>query len=1647
MANTAPTFSTLNGTPTYTENGAAVVLDADVQIVDAELAAVGYYGGASLTLARNGGANAQDIFSNSGTLGVLAQGSNLTVGGVIIGTVTTNSSGTLTLTFNGSATQSLVNSAMQQIAYSNNSNAPSASAQIDWTFNDGNIGAQGTGGALAVTSSTTVNITAINNAPSFVIGNGMVTTAVGAGNDQGSSIALQADGKILIAGSSYNGTNDDFALARYNIDGSLDASFSGDGKLTTAIGAGNDYGESVALQADGKILVTGQQSPVSGNNSNFGIARYNTDGSLDTSFDTNGSVTTDFFGGIDASHSVTQQSDGKILVSGINNSGGMGYFALARYNSDGSLDTSFDMDGMVTTGFGIYVGANTVIQQLDGKILVVGSSSNGYCVLARYNTDGSLDTSFDTDGRVTTTSFGGSAYSATLQADGKILVAGGNTNFSLARYNTDGSLDTSFDMDGKVTTDFGGNYDYGHSITLQADGKILVAGGRDNGSNYDFALARYNIDGSLDASFDMDGKVTTTIGANAGGYGVTVQADGKILVAGSSNNGSNNDFALARYNADGSLDTTFNPINTLNGTPTYTENGTAVVLDSDVQIVDTELAASGNYASASLTLARNGGVNVQDVFSNSGTLGTLTQGGNLTVGGVAIGTITTNSGGTLTFTFNGSATQSLVNLAMQQIAYSNSSDAPSASVQIDWTFNDGNIGAQGSGGALAATGSTTVSITAINDAPTGTVTISGTAIQNQTLTASNTLADVDGLGAINYQWQADGIAISGATNSTYVLTQAEVGKTISIVASYTDGHGTVEAVASSSTNAVANINDSPTGSVTIAGIAIQGQTLAASNTLADVDGLGAINYQWQADGIAISGATNSTYVLTQAEVGKTISVVASYTDARGTAETVTGSSISVVVNAGATCTTNFSSWSDFENLLIATQAYESSAAFISIENTVTNLTTQLFSIAASSYTSTSATGYAGGLTAHYYGTNFGTASQVVTSANITDGTNTLSLTGSVSISGQYYVGTITSMTFNGQGYIEYAVGQIPLGASPAVITSWSSTNPTTLGAVSFASTGTQTVYSATSATASYSTTSVSDAFGHSASISGLSFSISGDPSIPINLVDALHSMLSGNDVANGSSGNDELQTFAGNDTLDGKSGTDTMVGGLGNDTYVVDVAGDVITEVSGEGTDQVNVAFAAAGAYTLSANLENATVTSGATIAANITGNADNNILTGNAAANTLDGGAGNDTLDGGSGNDALIGGADTDTANFSGNRSQHTLTATTTGWTLNGADGNDTLTGIEFAHFADQTISLGNYAPTGSVTISGTATQSQTLTASNTLADLNGLGTISYQWKADGINITGATGSTYVMAEAQVGKIITVAASYTDLHGTAESVASTATTAVANINDTPTGSVTLTGTATQNQTLTAANTLTDIDGLGIISYQWQANGTNISGATNSTHILTEGEVGKTVTVVAIYTDGHGMAESVASSATAAIANVNDAPTGSVTITGTAAKGQTLTASNTLADADGLGSIGYQWQADGLAINVATNGTYLLTQAEVGKTISVVATYTDGHGTAEAVTSSSTANVYVPSTSRYTLLGTGANLMDFYMPYGNLSLDGQNIVFKGNSSIDTVYVGSANGLAFDFTQAGLGVDQIYLSGSWADYARGYSGSV
>lgn len=436
---------------------------------------------------------------------------------------------------------------------------------------DGRIVAVGqTPGGVTSTDFAVVRFNADGTPDLTFDGDGIAITAfLPAGlQDFARAVVIQPDGKIIVAGSArvtQSPTTDDFALARYNPDGSLDTSFDGDGKVMTSFGGRFDEARSLAIQSDGKIVVAGFAGTT---DIDFAVVRYNTDGSLDTTFDVDGRLTTSFGTSGDRAYSVVIQPDGKIVAAGSTTQPTTATdFAAARYNPDGSLDTSFDSDGRVTTvNSASGDEAKSVVLQPDGKLVFAGylTSVAPDFAAVRYNPDGSLDTTFDGDGRVSTPVGTGrdEGFAASLQPDGKLVIAGIATSTdgdsALVRLNPDGSLDTSFDVDGKVVTP-AGNFDLSLADSaIQADGKIVVAGTLLVTNNFDFAVARLNSDGTIDQTFGNNGSVRTTVGTgNDTGQAVAIQGDGKIVAAGIIRAGSFDNFGVVRYNPDGTLDTTF----------------------------------------------------------------------------------------------------------------------------------------------------------------------------------------------------------------------------------------------------------------------------------------------------------------------------------------------------------------------------------------------------------------------------------------------------------------------------------------------------------------------------------------------------------------------------------------------------------------------------------------------------------------------------------------------------------------------------------------------------------------------------------------------------------------------------------------------------------------------------------------------------------------------------------------------------------------------------------------------------------------------------------------------------------------------------------------------------------------------------------
>jgi uncharacterized delta-60 repeat protein len=313
-------------------------------------------------------------------------------------------------------------------------------------------------------------------------------------------------------------------------DGNLDTSFDDTGIVNEGSPFISHY--SVVVQPDGKILAAGQ-SFASNFTIDYSVVRYNSNGSIDTSFATNGKLFADVDNRSDLLPTLVLQPDGKFVIVGISkNAQDRNMIALLRFNANGTPDSSFGTNGrafsaFTTSGTRGDTPSDAVLQP-DGKIVVSGSWNGTAFCIARWNADGSLDTNFGTGGNlctITSPAGTGATHSIALQNDGKIVVSGGFTtsftdpfDFIVFRFNQNGSLDTSFDGDGYARTDLNGGNDNALSVIAKPDGKILAIGSARavNAPDTGFGLVQYNSDGSLDANFGTAGKSLTTF---AGGEG------------------------------------------------------------------------------------------------------------------------------------------------------------------------------------------------------------------------------------------------------------------------------------------------------------------------------------------------------------------------------------------------------------------------------------------------------------------------------------------------------------------------------------------------------------------------------------------------------------------------------------------------------------------------------------------------------------------------------------------------------------------------------------------------------------------------------------------------------------------------------------------------------------------------------------------------------------------------------------------------------------------------------------------------------------------------------------------------------------------------------------------------------------------------
>lgn len=672
------------------------------------------------------------------------------------------------------------------------------------------------------------------------------------------------------------------------------------------------------------------------------------------------------------------------------------------------------------------------------------------------------------------------------------------------------------------------------------------------------------------------------------------------------------------------------------------------------------------------------------------------------------------------------------------------------------------------------------------------------------------------------------------------------------------------------------VNDAPEGAVTISGSAVQGQVLTVANTLIDVDGLGDFSYQWKADGSDIVGATSASLTLGQGEVGKSITVVASYTDGDGTSESKSSDPAATeytVTFDNIPSTGSFGGQYVYHSLI--------TEAGLIFDNPARSDATEFFEIVP---------------TSSYYYHRPGVIALWTEPVIISAASGHLFSARSIEIDSINEQGpavvTFTGLLANGASVTRTFTTDMNRGLQTVPLEGLDDLQSLTL---TYQHNGTNIQID----NFSFSTTAVAN--------------VNDAPTGSVTITGTLK----------------QGQTLTASNTLDDADGMGTISYQWQADgSDIVDATSQSLTLSSA----QVGKAITVVASYTDGGG----TIQSVPSIASPlVVGNAAPQVISPTAFLYTtledhwtggrVDTYVGNTFSDadddrfagiaitanqtsavqGGwaytpdstshiwfavpsdlSETNALLLAAEAQlrfvpALNFNGPAPALTahLVDNSAGWPTTGATVNLAAAGTGgLTPYSSGTVAISqvftpvNDAPQGAVTISGTAVQGQVLTVANTLSDVDGLGDISYQWKADGTDISGATNASLTLGQEHVGTRIQVSASYNDSGGTTEVQLSDLSAPVANVNDVPTGAVLITGTAAKGATLTASNTLGDIDGLGAIAYQWKADGADIAGAGGSTLLLEQAHVGKVITVVASYTDGGGTLETKASNATPAVA-------------------------------------------------------------------------------------------------------------------------------------------------------------------------------
>lgn len=736
----------------------------------------------------------------------------------------------------------------------------------------------------------------------------------------------------------------------------------------------------------------------------------------------------------------------------------------------------------------------------------------------------------------------------------------------------------------------------------------------------------------------------------------------------------------------------------------------------------------------------------------------------------------------------------------------------------------------------------------VNQLALGTVTLSGEFIQGAILAASHAITDGNGISnPIQWQWRRNGIAIADTNSDTYSLTEEDVGQSISVSAFFVDDAGYAENIDSAASQAIANVNDPASGTVTIDGSRQEDAMLTVNYSLSDGDGLPQqFTLQWYRDGIAIDGAVSQSYRLQDADVGRTISAGVSFIDLHGSPEQRFSNATVAIANVN-----------DLPSGDVIIQGILAEDSTLTVQINLAD-----------------ADGLPSEFQIQWY----------------RDGTSIAGANNSSYTLGDQDVGAV-----------------IRVGASYQDL--WGAT---------------EIVYSSNSGQVS----NINDA--------------------PLGTLHIIGSNLEGNTLvaqANFTDADGITNPISYQWYRDGNP-----IGGANSAQYSV-INADVGSQLQVRASYQDDGGFVETLASSLTGVVNNTNQTPEGTVV--ILGVPQEDQLL-SAEINLSD--------------------ADGLPASFSyrwyrdgvaiidADQSSYLLTDADVAAVINlDVSYIDNLGSNESVSSAiTAAVTNINDNPTGNVLIVGTNIEGQILSAQANLADDDGIpANFSYQWLRDGQIIVGANSGNYQLGDLDIGSRLQVEVTYTDLWGTAETRQSAEFGPVLNLNQSPVGSLNIIGTAEENQLLTTQFDFTDDDGLpSEYSYQWYRNGATINGATSNQYLLTDNDVNSQISVALHYVDLRGSEENLVSTTTAMVVNINDLPSGTLQIIGTAREGQRLTVNNSISDGDGIEtSLGYQWYRDGLAITGATDGQYILRNTDVNSNITLAWQYQDRFGQIETVVS------------------------------------------------------------------------------------------